>query len=80
MDGGYSGWQAWGACTVTCGGGTMMRTRSCTEPQPSGGGKDCHELGASFESKGCNTQGCPPPGRKITISDHRSGKLLLLLL
>ncbi|XP_058879421.1 SCO-spondin [Acipenser ruthenus] len=49
-------WSPWMECTVTCGGGEQIRTRSCRFP-------DCP--GLSQQSKTCNTQvclevGCPP--------------------
>ncbi len=44
-------WSLWGACSLSCGGGTQ--TRTCTAP--SCGGADC--VGDSSQS--CNTQACP---------------------
>ncbi|MBA7626508.1 hypothetical protein ES703_33959 [subsurface metagenome] len=46
------GWSSWGACSVSCGGGTQ--TRTCTNPIPSCGGAEC--VGDSSQS--CNTQAC----------------------
>jgi hypothetical protein len=46
------GWSDWGACSLTCGGGTQ--TRTCTNPAPANGGANC--TGAS--SQACNTQSC----------------------
>ena len=34
-------WSLWGACTVTCGGGSLTRTQGCNNPKPTGGGKEC---------------------------------------
>ena len=53
VDGGY---KEWSSCSKSCGGGTQ--TRTCTNPKPSGGGKDCTGLGPSTQS--CNPQDCPP--------------------
>ena len=40
-DGNWSPWGAPGPCDKTCGGGTRVRKRTCTNPPPSGDGKDC---------------------------------------
>ncbi|XP_078354720.1 uncharacterized protein LOC144639299 isoform X1 [Oculina patagonica] len=61
IDGGYTDWSASG-CSVTCGGGTKTLTRTCTNPPPSNGGKDCSELGPAEKTKECNTQECPIDG------------------
>ena len=47
------GWSSFGACSKRCGGGT--ETRTCSNPAPANGGKDCVGDG----TKVCNTQGCP---------------------
>lgn len=47
------GWSDWSTCSAECGGGT--RTRTCTNPAPSGGGANCS--GPSTQE--CNTQACP---------------------
>jgi len=57
VDGGLSDW---GACTVSCGGGTQ--TRACDSPATANGGKPC--CGGNFGKAGCpdiqlcNTQQC----------------------
>merc|ERR1712112_26651 len=33
------GWSEWSSCTTSCGGG--VKKRSCTNPKPANGGKDC---------------------------------------
>ena len=43
---------------MTCGGGTQTRTRTCTNPPPSNGGKDCSGLGPAEMTEECNTQEC----------------------
>ncbi|KAL9951961.1 hypothetical protein ACROYT_G044722 [Oculina patagonica] len=60
IDGGYTEWSE-SECSVTCGGGTQTLTRTCTNPPPSNGGKDCSELGPAEKTQECNTQECPPP-------------------
>lgn len=60
-DGGWTGWSNWTSCQVTCGNGTLTRTRSCTNPAPRGTGKPC--VGASLDNKTCNTtNSCPVDG------------------
>jgi len=61
VDGGYTSWSAWTACSKTCGGGVKGRERSCTNPKPDGNGKDCTELGPPEETASCNEQACPDP-------------------
>jgi len=57
IDGGYTDWSA-SKCSVTCGGGTQTLTRTCTNPPPSNGGKDCEGLGTAQKTEECNTQEC----------------------
>nr|XP_014342845.1 PREDICTED: SCO-spondin [Latimeria chalumnae] len=45
----WSEWSPWSACTVTCGGGEQMRTRTCLQ-------LECQ--GLPVQSKACNTQVC----------------------
>ncbi|XP_033097890.1 uncharacterized protein LOC117101883 [Anneissia japonica] len=47
----WNKWSNWNACTVTCGGGTRTRTRSCTLPGL------CK--GLANGTKVCNTVQCP---------------------
>ena len=58
VDGGWSAWSAWSACSVTaCGStGTQTRTRTCTNPPPSGGGANC--AGSPVDGQPCSTPAC----------------------
>ncbi|XP_068696389.1 coadhesin-like [Montipora foliosa] len=56
VDGHWSSWSAFGPCSKTCGGGVQYRKRTCNNPPPSGGGKNCH--GPPHQSNSCNTQAC----------------------
>ena len=58
-DGGYSEWSSWSQCSKTCGDGRHSRSRSCTNPPPSPGGKDCSQLGPDTEYEDCSDGGCP---------------------
>ena len=58
-NGGYSEWGSYGTCSKTCGGGVQTRTRTCTNPPPTSGGKDCSILGPDTSSRECNIDDCP---------------------
>lgn len=62
VNGGWSAWSGWGACSVTvCGQvGTQTRTRTCTNPAPSGGGIYCS--GSPVETRSCMASGCAGSG------------------
>ena len=47
-----SAWTAWGQCSVTCGDGTHVRTRTCPE------GQDCSAVGKTFDVESCSTSPC----------------------
>eukprot|EP00993_Chasmostoma_nieuportense_P000163 NODE_1149_length_1633_cov_462.223772_g1081_i0.p1 GENE.NODE_1149_length_1633_cov_462.223772_g1081_i0~~NODE_1149_length_1633_cov_462.223772_g1081_i0.p1 ORF type:complete len:498 (+),score=61.81 NODE_1149_length_1633_cov_462.223772_g1081_i0:56-1495(+) len=55
IDGKWSSWVT-GPCSVTCGKGTKIKSRTCTEPAPQNGGSDCS--GASLLVKKCKLQKC----------------------
>lgn len=57
IDGGWSRWSSWRACSHKCGGGFRMRERSCDSPTPKYGGVTCR--GDYYESSACNTGRCP---------------------
>lgn len=62
IHGGYSKWSKFGKCSKKCGGGTQVRTRTCTNPEPKFGGKNCSMLGPMKEEQACNEQPCPIDG------------------
>ena len=52
VDGNWSPWSQWSGCgSGLCGGNKKVRTRSCTNPHPTGGGKACP--GDSIEEGSC---------------------------
>ena len=57
VDGGYADWSE-SKCSVTCGGGVKTLTRTCTNPLPSNGGRDCSELGPAEKTAPCNEKKC----------------------
>ena len=56
VDGQWGNWSEYSACTKTCGTGYQKRSRGCTNPPPSGGGKQCP--GSASESRSCNIKIC----------------------
>ncbi|XP_062524003.1 coadhesin-like isoform X2 [Corticium candelabrum] len=59
VDGGWSEWNLWSKCSKSCGRGGKYRSRSCTNPSPSHGGKVCEGSGLGFVS--CNEHSCEAP-------------------
>ena len=57
VNGNWAKWGLYNECTKECGGGSMTRTRTCTDPAPQFGGKGC--VGESTQTSACNTQSCP---------------------
>ena len=56
VDGGWSAWDDWSACSAACAGGTQSRSRTCTSPKPEQGGAQC--AGEEEEERACNTEPC----------------------
>ncbi|EDO43424.1 predicted protein [Nematostella vectensis] len=61
IDGGWTEWTEWSACSKTCGAGHRLRRRSCSNPKPQYGGSECK---GSLEKWGkCQLQEhCPVDG------------------
>jgi len=57
VDGNWGDWSSWSACSVTCGSGSKSRSRSCDNPAPVLGGKDCS--GDAAQQVDCNDGVCP---------------------
>ncbi|XP_055999244.1 A disintegrin and metalloproteinase with thrombospondin motifs 9-like [Ostrea edulis] len=58
IDGNWGGWEVYGDCTTTCGGGVRMAIRKCNSPTPANGGRYC--TGRRTRYKSCNTKPCDP--------------------
>jgi hypothetical protein len=56
INGGWSAYGAWSACSAACGGGTQTRSRFCDSPAPAHGGAFCS--GLATEVRGCGTGPC----------------------
>ena len=59
VDGNYSEWSDFQACSVSCGKGIQARSRSCINPPPQHGGKNCSAYGPPVETKECSLRECP---------------------
>ena len=57
VDGGWTEFSDWSDCTATCGGGTEIRTRTCSNPTPANGGAEC--TGSDVETQTCGDVVCP---------------------
>ena len=57
VHGNWGSWQSWGQCSRTCGGGSQSASRTCNNPAPGVGGRQCS--GQATKTQGCNTQACP---------------------
>ena len=57
VDGGWSTWGSYSACSVTCDGGRQTRSRTCDNPAPAYNGNSCPE--SSVVEQSCNTFSCP---------------------
>ena len=57
VDGGWGDFGEWSDCTKECGSGTHLRERTCENPAPQNGGRNCE--GKALEIEECNTLPCP---------------------
>ncbi|KAM9212162.1 hemicentin-1 [Dugong dugon] len=60
VDGSWSEWSSWEACTRSCGRGNRTRTRTCNNPSAQHGGWPCE--GNAVEIIMCNIRPCPVHG------------------
>ncbi|XP_074624581.1 SCO-spondin-like isoform X5 [Acropora palmata] len=60
VDGRWSLWKPWGPCSLTCAGGVQRRIRTCSNPPPKYGGKNCE--GNALQTQSCNRAPCPVDG------------------
>ncbi|XP_001626413.2 coadhesin isoform X2 [Nematostella vectensis] len=60
VNGGWSKWCSWHACSKTCGYGVRSRYRTCTSPRPANGGRSCR--GPSKQTARCKVRNCPRHG------------------
>lgn len=56
VDGGWSEWSPWSKCSKTCGVGVRSRKRTCDNPEPKNGGRECE--GENVELEKCSSKSC----------------------
>lgn len=56
VNGGWSLWSEYSPCSVTCGSGTKVRMRTCTNPIPENNGAEC--TGVRVETQSCDMGPC----------------------
>ncbi|KAH3790043.1 uncharacterized protein LOC127841942 [Dreissena polymorpha] len=61
VNGGWSDWQMWSACSRTCGEGIQYRLRKCNNPLPEGNGATC--IGPNSETRACQLRFCAINGK-----------------
>ncbi|NWH81980.1 ATS7 metalloproteinase, partial [Piaya cayana] len=69
IDGGWSSWSSWAACSRSCGAGVQSAERQCSSPTPKYGGRYC--LGERKRFRICNIRPCPldkPSFRQVQCS------------
>ncbi|XP_035696727.1 uncharacterized protein LOC118430123 [Branchiostoma floridae] len=60
VHGGWTSWEAWGACSQSCGAAVQQRVRSCSDPTPVFGGKGCP--GSRTQQRQCHQDPCAADG------------------
>lgn len=78
VNGEWSTWTVQTACSVTCGGGSEVFTRSCDSPAPQHSGADC--VGSSSKTEDCAVDECPGTSgiRNISHLKHTIPSLFFL--
>ena len=66
VHGGWSSWSLSTPCSVTCGRGIEVFTRTCTNPKPQHGGKFCQ--GSPQKKESCKKKPCPSKLNFVFVS------------
>lgn len=73
VHGGWSEWSSWQSCSKSCGRGTRIRSRSCNNPLPAHGGRDCS--GSDRLSEDCYKPTCPGYFKEPTQMSQEVGNV-----
>ena len=77
VDGGWSAWSEFSACSVSCDAGVKYSTRICNNPRAENGGKECE--GNSQYRTQCDMTPCKGE-ENITAQSVHSLLLIIVLL
>ncbi|CAH1243400.1 TIE1 [Branchiostoma lanceolatum] len=78
VNGGWSEWDDWSLCSVSCGNGTRTRTRTCDSPSPAHGGQDC--AGVASETQACPDQPQCSAGLPVSVVAGAAGGVAAVLV
>ncbi|XP_076248702.1 uncharacterized protein LOC143188377 [Calliopsis andreniformis] len=73
INGIWSSWTVWSPCSTSCGIGTQLRNRMCTNPSPSGDGLSC--FGSASEIRQCFTRPCVVKTHEVAHFTEKSSLL-----
>ena len=69
LHGGYSDWSNFSECSASCNNGIKTRIRTCSNPLPQHGGRNCSHVGPSSETTSCFLKVCPVDGNYSNWSE-----------
>ena len=72
VDGNWGAWGDWASCTVTCDGGSKMRSRVCDSPSPMGGDHCDVDGSQAEETTNCADEACPTTTATTTSTSTES--------
>ena len=76
-NGNWANWGRWSSCSKSCGGGSMTRSRTCSNPAPKNGGRNC--AGFKTQSTACNKSPCPGKERLFAFEKRNPNFVLVSL-
>ena len=74
ISGQWTAWSRWSGCSEPCGKGSIIRTRTCTNPSPMHGGADC--VGNSSQKRPCYLGKCSVDSD--TVQDQEVDKRIII--